>query len=72
MASTMDKNIQGRGNKTVFPTVMDRIGSKIYLTRKLTVLLSGRGKTRAYIYRFKLWEDMKGICNKDDQTMDHL
>jgi len=51
---------------------MDRIGTNINLTPKLTATLSGHGKTRAYLYRFNLWEDAKFICDKDDQTMDHL
>ena len=51
---------------------MDRIGIKIILTPKLTAVLSGHGKTRAYLYRFNLREDAKCICDKDDQTMDHL
>jgi hypothetical protein len=51
---------------------MDRIGTKINLTPKLTAVLSGHGKTRAYLYRFNLRKDAKCICDKDDQTMDHL
>jgi len=51
---------------------MDRIGTKINLTPKLTAVLSGHGKTWAYLYRFNLREDAKCICDKDDQTMDHL
>jgi len=51
---------------------MDRIGIKINLTPKPTAVLSGHGKTRAYLYRFNLREDAKCICDKDDQTMGHL
>jgi len=51
---------------------MDRIGTKINLTPKLTAVLSGHGETKAYLYRFNLREDAKCICDKDDQTMDHL
>jgi len=51
---------------------MDRTGTQIHLTPKLTAVLSGHGKTRAYLYRFNLREGAKCICDKDDQTMDHL
>jgi len=51
---------------------MDRLGTKINLISKLTAVLSGHGKTKAYLYRFNLREDAKCICGKDDQTMDHI
>jgi len=66
------KTSKAEATKQYFPTVMDRIGTKINLTPKLTAVLSGHGKTRAYLYRFNLREDAKCICDKDDQTMDHL
>jgi hypothetical protein len=50
----------------------DRIGTKIHLTAKLTAVLSGHGKRKAYLHRFNLREDAKCICNKGDQTMDHI
>jgi hypothetical protein len=45
---------------------------KIKLTPKLSAVLSGHGKTRAYLHRFNLREEAKCICGKADQTMDHL
>jgi len=35
-------------------------------------VLTGHGKTRAYLYRFKLRDDARCICSHNDQTMDHL
>jgi ribonuclease HI len=63
---------KAKATKQYFPTVMNRIGTKINLTPKLTAVPSGHGKTRAYLSRFNLWEDAKCTCDKDDQTMDHL
>jgi hypothetical protein len=45
---------------------------RIHLTPKLTAVLSGHGKTRAYLHRFKLRKEATCICGKEDQTMDHL
>jgi hypothetical protein len=45
---------------------------RIHLTPKLRAALSGHGKTRAYLHRFKLREEATCICGKEDQTMDHL
>ena len=58
------KNIQSRGNKTV--------GTNINLTSKLTAVLSGHGKTKAYLHLFNLREDAKCVFNKGHQTMDHI
>ena len=66
------KTSKAEATKQYFPTVMDRIGTKINLTPKLTAVLSGHGKTRAYLYRFNLREDAKCVCDKDDRIMDHL
>jgi len=35
-------------------------------------VLTGHGKTRAYLYRFNLRDDTRCICSQNDQTMDHL
>ena len=66
------KSPKVEATKQYFPTVMDRITININLTPKLTAVLSGHGKTRVYLYRFNVREDAKCICDKDDQTMDHL
>ena len=43
---------------------------RIHLTPKLTAVLSGHGKTRAYLHRFNLSDEATCICGKEDQTMD--
>ena len=50
----------------------DRLGTKITLNTKLTAVLTGHGKTRAYLHRFNLRDDARCICGHNDQTMDHL
>ena len=72
MARTMGKISKAEATKQYFPTVMDRIRTKLNLTPKLTAVLSGHGKTNAYLHRFNLREDAKCICNRGDQTMDHI
>jgi len=58
--------------KQYFPSVQDRLGIKLTLTAKLAAVLTGHGKTRAYLHRFKLKDDARCICGHNDQTMDHL
>ena len=72
MASRMDNKLQGGCNKQYFPSVRDRLWIKLTLTTKLAAVLTGRGNTRAYFYRFKLRDDARCTCGQSDQTMDHL
>ena len=60
------KTSKAEATKQYFPTVMERIGTKINLSPKLTAVLSGHCKRRAYLYRFNLREDAKCIFDKDD------
>jgi hypothetical protein len=50
------------------PNVRDRLGTKFNLTPKLAAVLSGHGKTRAYLHRFKIREDATCICGQGEQT----
>jgi hypothetical protein len=58
--------------KQFFPHVQDRLKLKINTTPIFAVMVTGQGKTRAYLHRFKLMEHAKCVCNKGDQTIDHL
>jgi hypothetical protein len=54
--------------KQYFPTVRNRLKVKINLTPKVAAMLTGHGRTRAYLFRF----NATCICGQDDQTTDHL
>jgi hypothetical protein len=58
--------------KQYFPSVRERLGTKLTLTTKLAAVLTGHGKTRAYLYRFNLRDETRCICGQNNQTMDHL
>jgi ribonuclease HI len=55
-----------------FPTVQDRLRSKIKLTPKMTAALTGHGMTKAYLQRFHLSEEATCSCGNEYQSMDHL
>ena len=55
-----------------FPTVQDRLRSKIKLTPKITAVLTGHGKTKAYLHRCHLSEKATCSCDNEYQSMDHL
>jgi ribonuclease HI len=54
--------------KQYFPTVQDRLN----ITPIIAAMVTGHGKTRAYLHRFKLLESATCACNTGEQTIDHL
>ena len=55
-----------------FPSIYDRIKAKLQVTPNFTALITGHGKTRAYLHRFKLLGSPECPCGKEDQNADHL
>jgi len=55
-----------------FPTVQDRVRSKIKLTPKISAVLTGHGMTKTYLNRFHLSEEATCTCGNEYQTMDHI
>jgi len=58
--------------KQFFPNVTERLKLRIDLNPNFTALVTGHGKTRAYLHRFKILEQVTCACNQGDQTTDHL
>lgn len=58
--------------KQYFPTIQDRLNMKISITPTIAAMVTGHGKTRVYLHRFKLLEHATCICKHGDQTTDHL
>jgi len=56
--------------KEFFPTVHDR--QNINITPIFTAMVTGHGKTTAYVHRFKILEHANCPCGNGDQTIDHL
>jgi len=45
---------------------------KISITPNFTAMVTGHGRTRAYRHRFRLIDNAKCPCSKEDQTVDHI
>ena len=58
--------------KQYFSTFQERLNMKIRVTQNIAAMMTGHGKTRAYLHRFKLLENAKCACIQGDQTIDHL
>jgi len=45
---------------------------KINVTTNFAAIFRGHGKARPYFHHFKIMEEETCLCNKGDQTIDHL
>ena len=61
-----------RTTKEYFPYVAERLKMKLQLTQNFTTIVTGHGKTREYLQRFKIIEKSTCPCGKGDQTTDHI
>jgi ribonuclease HI len=58
--------------KQFLPNVRDRVKLNISVNTNFTAMVTGHGKTRAYLHRFKIIENATCPCDKGHQTNDHL
>jgi len=58
--------------KEFFPKVQDRQKLKMVINPVFTAMVTGHGKTRAYLHRFKILEHATCPCGKGEQTINHL
>jgi ribonuclease HI len=63
---------KGSKMKEFFPNVEERLKMKINLAQNFTVMVTGHGKTRAYLHRFKIIEEPICPCGTAEQTTDHV
>lgn len=61
----------GEITKSYFPTVKDRLKCNISLTGNIT-FLTGHGKLKSYMHRFKIIDNPLCTCGDGNQTVDHL
>ena len=58
--------------RSFFPTVEQRLKVKLPITPEFTAMVTGHGKTKPYLHRFKLTESPTCPCNEGAQTPEHL
>jgi hypothetical protein len=66
------QSTKGRTTKPFFPEVRERLKMKINITQNFTTMVTGHGKTKAYLHRFKIIEAPTCPCGAGDQTTDHF
>jgi ribonuclease HI len=70
--SEWTQSAKGRTTKEFFPEVTERLKMKINFTQNFTTMVTGHGKTKAYLHRFKIIDTPTCPCGTGDQTIDHL
>jgi hypothetical protein len=63
---------KGSTMKEYFPNIQERLKMKINLTQNVTDILTGRGKTKAYLHRCKIIKEPTCPCGTAEQTTYHV
>ena len=58
--------------RSFFPVVEQRLKMKIPITPEFTAIITGHGKTKTYLHRFKLADNPTCPCNEGVQTPEHI
>ena len=70
--SQWDSTEKGAICRSFFPSVEQRLKMKLPITPEFTAIVTGHGKTKSYLHRFKLADNPTCPCNEGIQTPDHL
>lgn len=62
----------GAISKAYFPSVKNRLRQKIPFFPEFTAIVTGHGKLRAYLHRFRLSDNPICPCGEEEQTADHV
>jgi len=58
--------------KEYFPTVAERLQTKIKFTQNLTTIVTCQGEIISYLYRFRIVEAPDCPCGNRNQTVEHI
>ena len=67
-----EQTTKGLITKQFLPNIKERLRKRIQLTPKLTAILTAHGKTKDYLYRFKIIVSSECPCGTGNQTVEHL
>jgi hypothetical protein len=67
-----ERSEKGAICRSFFPKIKQRLDIRIPITPEFTAIVSGHGKTRAYLNRFNLTDYPRCLCNEEEQTVEHL
>ena len=67
-----ERSTKAAVTKQFLPNIRNWNKLNINIKPNLTAMVTGHGKTRTYLQRFKLAESAMYPCNKEDQILDHI
>jgi hypothetical protein len=67
-----DSTEKGALCRSFFPRVEQRLKMKIPITPEFTAIVTGHGKTKSYLRRFKLADNPSCPCNEGAQSPEHI
>jgi hypothetical protein len=67
-----DRTTKDVTTKLYFPKVADRLKMKINVTPNLTMMVTGRGNIKSYLYKYKIIVSPMCLCKIGEQTTDHI
>jgi hypothetical protein len=69
--SQWDNTEKGALCRSFFPDVEQRLKLKIPITPEFIAIITGHGKTKCYLHRFKSADNPTCLCNEGMQTPEH-
>ena len=74
MANRMgpDRTTEGATTKLYFPKVADRSKLKINVTLNLTMMVTGHGNIKSYLYKYKIIDSSMCPCKIGERTTDRI
>jgi hypothetical protein len=67
-----DSSEKGALCRSFFPLVERRLKMKIPITPEFTATVTGHGKAKSYLHRFKLADNRTCPCNEAAQPPEHI
>jgi len=67
-----EQTTKGLITKQFLPNIKERLRKRIQLTPNLTAIVTAHGKTKDYLYRFKIIDSSECPCGTGNQTVEHL
>ena len=70
--SERDNTNKGALTKIFFPTIKERLTKQLQMNLTLLTVVTGHGKIRSYLNRFKIIDDPTCSCQMGSQSTEHL
>jgi hypothetical protein len=67
-----ERTTKGVTTELYFPKIADRLKVKIRVTLNFTMIVTGHGNIKSYLYKYKIIDSPMCPCKTGEQTTDHI